>query len=394
MTTSDLQRRALLNALVAGGVTMLVGFLLVAAFGGGGPVPIASPSATSTPVVSCTPSWETVPSPDPEDGGSLLLGVSAIAADDAWAVGGTGDPVEPTRTLAIRWNGAEWDAVGTPNAGAVANRFDAVDALSPDAAWAVGRSSDGVGDAPLVAVWDGAAWGLQPLPGELGEGALTGVTALSTTDVWAAGYTGDPVAANERALLLHWDGTRWGRERIAPAIIGGGRSLLRSIAAVGPTDIWAVGYQRNRPALMHFDGTAWIRSNTDLEGRLDALGVVAPGDAWAVGTIVADLTGEEWAEYSQVREGSSLSSVSAVSAADVWAVGARSGKAEGEMKALVLRFNGGDWQPVAGESISGSETLTGVSALSDGTLLAVGYRDAGGRRSTLVLRGTTCIPAA
>jgi hypothetical protein len=394
MTAPEVQRRALVNALVAGSVTMLVGALLIAAWPSGDGTPAASQSPSPPATGACTPSWDGVPSPDPEDGGSLLLGVSAVAADDAWAVGGTGDPEEPTSTLAIRWNGAEWDVVPTPNAGAVANRFDAVDALSPDAAWAVGRTSDGVGDAPMIAVWDGATWSLQPLPAELGEGGLTGVAALSTTDVWAAGYSGNVTAGSERALLLHWDGTKWSKERIAPATIGGGRSLLRSISASGPEDVWAVGYQRNRPALVHFDGTAWTRAQADLTGTLNAIDVVDLGDAWAVGSILADLTGDEWKLDSEVGRGGTLAAVAAVSAADVWAVGGRPAQTEGELKALVVRFNGGSWEPVDGQGIPGGETLTAVSALSDGTVLAVGYRDAGGRRSTFVIRGSTCLPDA
>jgi hypothetical protein len=386
------QRRALINAAVAAGATMLLGLALVSLLFDGEEA--ALPRATpSSPAVTCAPTWEAIPSPDPQDGGSLLLGVSAVAADDAWAVGGSGDPVDPTRTLAIRWSGAEWDVVPTPNAGTVGNRFNAVDALSPDAAFAVGHSSDGVGDTPLAAAWQAGAWELLPMPDDLGEGALTGVTAIATDDVWAVGWTGDPALETERALGLHWDGSGWTRAPVIPAI-GGGRSSLTAVSALASNDVWAVGYHHNGPTVVHFDGIAWSRSTMDAEGDFLAIAAVAPGDAWVAGSDVARFDGQAWTPAGAVRGEGTVGGIDAVSPTDVWAVGVRPAGEQGEPKALVQRWDGARWALVAGTGVPGSETLTAVSALSDGTVLAVGYRDARGGRSTLVVRGATCFPGA
>ena len=43
-------------------------------------------------------SWKRVPSPTPA-GGAFLLGVAAVSARNAWAVGGG---------LILRWNGVTW----------------------------------------------------------------------------------------------------------------------------------------------------------------------------------------------------------------------------------------------------------------------------------------------
>lgn len=382
------QRRALTNAAIAGGITMLLGSALVSALSGGEPVIIASPSPSPSPSVVCAPSWDPVLSPDPEDGGSLLLGVAAVSADDAWAVGGAGDPVAPTSTLTVRWNGAEWDVVSSPNAGSVANRFDAVDALSPDAAWAVGRSSNGVGDLPTAAQWDGVSWTLLPLPADLAEGALTGVAAFATDDVWVVGYTGDAAAGLERAVALHWNGLEWEEAPVKPAI-GGGRAGLVAVSGIAPDDVWAVGYHRNQPLILRYDGRAWARSGNELREPLAGIAGVAPDDAWAVGAAIERWDGSAWTPLGTVRGEGDLRGVAAVGPQDVWAVGTRVSLDEGILKPLVQRWDGQRWALARGRA-PGSITLTAVTAVPDGTVLAVGYRDVRGTRSTFVLRATGC----
>jgi hypothetical protein len=59
-------------------------------------------------------------------------------------------------------------------------------------------------------------------------------------------------------------------------------------------------------------------------------------------------------------------------------------------RTIVLRFDGQRWGPVDGPTVPGSDALTGVDALSDGTVLAVGFKDVATGRKTLAVRGTTC----
>ncbi len=383
--------RALVNAVVAAAVTAIVGLMAVSALPEGERRPRASatPSESPSPPVACDPSWERVPSPTPEDGGALLTAVVAVAPDVAWAVGGSGDPVAPSSTLATLWNGAEWDLVATPNAGSLQNRFDAVDALSPDAAWAVGRASSGAGDVPIVAQWDGSGWTLLPSPPDVPEGALLGVAAISTDDLWVVGYSGDPALGTERALAAHWNGFEWSSIPLRPAL-GGGRSQLVAVSALSGADVWAVGYQRARPAILHFDGTSWSRSPSEVRGDVLAVAALEPDDVWAVGERIQRFDGSGWTEVGSLRPGEVLRSLAAVSPTDVWAVGTRP-TGEGELKPLVLRFDGAAWSRVRGRGVAGSVTLTGVSALPDGTLLGVGYRDGPEGRSSFALRGTTCV---
>jgi hypothetical protein len=390
MSLTTKQKAALRNAVIAGGITMLLGSVLVTLIERDQePEPNALPTPSISPAVTCRPSWGQIDTPDLEESGSLLLGVSASAPDDAWAVGGTGDPEVPASTLAIRWNGVDWDVPPSPNVGLVANRFDAVDTLSPDAAWAVGRSSNGAGNLPAIAQWDGATWAAMTLPAELDEGALTDVEAFATDDIWAVGFTGDEELKLERALALHWDGTVWRRVPMRPAL-GGGRTALLSISGIAPNDIWAVGYRHNRTAILRYDGSEWARSDANTGGALASVTSITPEDGWAAGEVLLRWDGAAWSEGGNVRNDAELRSVAAVGPDDVWAVGSRPGSGAGMLKPFVVRWDGERWTPVEGGKAPGSVVLTSVTALPDGTVLAVGYRDAKGIRRAFAVRGTTC----
>ena len=60
----------------------------------------------------------------------------------------------------------------------------------------------------------------------------------------------------------------------------------------------------------------------------------------------------------------------------------------------MYRYAGRRWVPVEGPSIPGSDALTAIDALPDGTILAVGTKDVEAGRRTLAIRGATCPPPA
>lgn len=390
------QQRALVNAIVAAATTAIVGLMVVSLLPDGEHASSTSPSPRAEspgPVASCEPSWDRVPSPTPVDGGAILTDVAVVAPDVAFAVGGSGDPVEPRATLAIIWNGAEWELVASPNAGSATNRLDAVDALSPDAAWAVGRAWSGAADVPIALQWDGGSWALLPSPSDVPEGAFLGVEAITTDEVWAVGYTGDPELGTERALAVRWNGFAWTSYPLRDAV-GSGRSALVAVAGTSGSDLWAVGYQRARPMILHYDGSAWTRSPSDVRGEALAVVALAPDEAWVVGRRIQRWDGTAWSEVA-APPGRDLMfhAVAAVGPSDVWAVGARP-NVDGVLKPLVARWDGSAWRRVPGRGVVGAVVLTGVSALPDGTLLGVGYRDGPEGRTSFAFRGTTCVAPA
>src|SRR5437763_1054163 len=91
-----------------------------------------------TPAAShaTTASWTIVPSPNPS-GSSLpneLFAVTAVAADDVWAVGQTGFP---WKALILHWQGSAWTAVPNP----CGVPLNGVTAISSTDIWAVGSAS-------------------------------------------------------------------------------------------------------------------------------------------------------------------------------------------------------------------------------------------------------------
>jgi hypothetical protein len=118
-----------------------------------------------------------------------------------------------------------------------------------------------------------------------------------------------------------------------------------------------------------------------------AIEPVTPSDAWVVP--IQRFDGAEWSAPDNLRVDGELFSVSAVSPDDLWAVGSRVGE-DGRSRAIVMRFDGRRWMSVTGPSVPGSDALTAVDALPDGTVLAVGYRDVEVGRRTLTIRGTSC----
>jgi hypothetical protein len=218
------------------------------------------------------------------------------------------------------------------------------------------------------------------------------VAAISPEDVWAVGYVGDPAASLERALVLHWDGTAWADVEIRRAT-GGGKSALVDVEGVSPTDLWAVGYQHFRPLILRFDGEAWSRSPTEIRGTLNAIEASATSEVWAVGTPIQRFDGETWTETPIRRGDAELVDVATIGGLDIWAVGSRPSREPGTTRAAVYRYGDRGWVPVEGPPVGGSDSLSAVDALPDGTLLAVGWKDVGLGRETLAIRGTSCTPA-
>ena len=131
-------------------------------------------------------SWSNVSFPLPPNGAfPNLRGVSAVSSNDIWAAGfAQWSYFEGTRSapLTYHWNGTNWSWV--PNAGKVDEYFFGVSAIAANDAWAVGDNGQ-------TQHWNGANWSrvTAPYPG-LG-GRFYAVAAASAKDVWAVGSSND-----------------------------------------------------------------------------------------------------------------------------------------------------------------------------------------------------------
>jgi hypothetical protein len=353
--------------------------------------------------------WTVIPSPNQGTMSNELLGVAAVSTNDIWSVGDfvAGPYVNTLRTLAEQWNGTAWTVVPTPNPGTSPRDYDSlqeVSATSTSDVWAVGYSGniDRYADRSLIAHFDGTSWSLARSPNHHTTQRLSGVAALSSTDAWAVGQYFDYSPYGYGALIEHWNGRTW-KEVPNPAT-----RPLYAVAALGRSNVWAVGGAQ----ILHWDGTSWQiapspqpLSGADYESR--AVAAVSAGNIWAVGyalipsgegymyqTMIEHWDGSSW----QVVGGAEpnlgtdlLFGVTALSPTGVWAVGTSGGSS------FVERWDGSAWAQVSSPDVGTSNnTLQSVAGItSTGDLWAVGeyYQDASPYQArTLVEACGACAP--
>jgi FG-GAP-like repeat/FG-GAP repeat len=241
-------------------------------------------------------SWTLVPTPNVGSGARELNGADGVASSDVWAVGASsGTTANRYKTLVEHWNGSQWQVVASPNVGT--NNFDtltSVDASSNTSAWAVGsyRTPASLGKETLrntlIERWNGTSWSVvpSPNPGTLSN-SLLGVAAIGPSNVWAVGWKLG--AQGLRSLVLHYDGTTWRAVGVPTA--GTGENVLTSISAVSANDIWAAGYyedgSQQKTLTLHYDGTSWSQvssaNGADGVSILRDIYASSPSNAWAVG---------------------------------------------------------------------------------------------------------------
>ncbi len=311
-------------------------------------------------------SWRWVDAP----GGarSLLESVSAVSSGDIWAVGQTG-----AGTLTEHWDGRRWSLVQAVNPN-TSDGFAGVAALTPTDVWAVGGSSgaDGIHIATLIEHWDGASWSLVAGPKfpRYRRTALTGIDAVSPTDIWAVGYR--QLNDRPRPLTEHWDGTSW---RVVD-IPTPPRSLIQAIptgvTAIAPDDVWITGRAWSAETTTSVASVLRALGRDTMVGRdgphfhavatIFAVDGVARDDVWAVGwrtpvgvvtnrTLTVHWDGKTWTPVPSANPAGggdqgpddALAGVTAVGADDVWAVGAMV-TTSGQSKQLMEHWNGQSWQ--------------------------------------------------
>lgn len=292
--------------------------------------------------------WTIMPSPNVGEDDNHLLAVDVVSGSDVWAVGYYLNSFGVAQTLVERWDGTQWSIIPSPNRGSLTdNELLSVEAVSPDEVWAVGYSIDdaGVGQT-LTMRWNGAEWGIVSSPNVGPEGnALRDLAVVSAGDVWAVGFSVDE---RERlnTLSLHWNGQAW---TITPSPgVGSEGSLFTGADAVAANDVWAVGYYKAntgayRALAEHWDGRAWsavpVPASSDEDQQFFSVKALSATEVWAVGraggyhdatdALVERWDGTRWrvvptADFGQATFNRFLS-VEVISPSDVWAVGIQGG---------------------------------------------------------------------
>jgi hypothetical protein len=359
-----------------------------------------------------TPAWAGAGAPRTASGGFAdgLSAVAAVSASDAWAVGIWHDPAGNEQTLTEHWKGSHWRIITSPNpAGRGAdNELDAVAATSRSSAWAVGQFWNGANWQPQIEHWNGKAWRAAKTPDPGGHAArdgLTGVTATSPSSAWAVGeYT---AGSTERALILHWNGRAW-RQAASPNPGGTHGSALTAVTAVSASSIWAVGEYWTATAektmVLHWNGRLWRHvaspnaGGSSPNGALAGVAFGSKSTAWASGsyftassvqhTLTEHWNGRRWRIVaSPDPSGPAQASVLAAIAAAgprAWAVGyASTGHT---YFPLALRWNGASWKvctvPLPAGTVGGG--IWGAGPAPSGKAWAVGEFFTGHAGLTLI----------
>jgi hypothetical protein len=145
----------------------------------------------------------------------VLNAIAGVSGTDFWIAGAGGSQLGVFGTpIVMHFDGREFKRVaflGTKL------DFGGITAITTDDAWIVGTNGS-----TLTAHWDGQVWKVVPSPGVGIFSSLTGVSAISSTEVWASGRSEESKNGNLlfNYLVEHWDGKSWTISPV-PATKGG-----------------------------------------------------------------------------------------------------------------------------------------------------------------------------
>jgi hypothetical protein len=278
----------------------------------------------------------------------------------------------------------------TPNPGKL-NELADVAAVSPSDTWAVGTYciahcsfTQPQTNRSMILHWNGAAWArvASPNPGTYDQ--LSGVAAVSATDIWAAGIYFSKAGTNP--LVLHWNGSKWQEVTVTAPVSD--VFTVNAVSVSGANDVWIAGDAGvNRNFVLHWNGKIWTRMNVATLGMFDTLtGISArsPTDAWAAGTycasgcrgggsqqtrgIILHWNGAKWRVVAVRVKNAGFSSVNALSRSDVWVTGDRP-VGRNLFTPMAAHWNGKFWSWSQDKSVSPNRLM--FSSASNGW--AVGF---------------------
>ncbi|MEX0984733.1 MAG: hypothetical protein WD096_06745 [Actinomycetota bacterium] len=129
-----------------------------------------------------------------------------------------------------------------------------------------------------------------PNPGTR-DNYLTGIVALSSTDVWVGGYSVDLAQGSGEGstLTMHWDGRAW--DVVAAPDPSRSLNIIWGMGADGTGAVWALGDYRASDHHLHalmrrWSGRTWemVEVNGLSLWSAQAVGGTASGPAWVVGS--------------------------------------------------------------------------------------------------------------
>jgi hypothetical protein len=138
--------------------------------------------------------------------------------------------------------------------------------------------------------WNGSSWSMVSMPSEPAGiyNKFSSVAAISPSNVWAVGEVENETTGSivTTALIEHWNGTAW--SVVSSPVTSTGTNLT-GVTYSSATDVWAVGTDSSGTTLtLNWNGSAWSVVSSPSAGVEIALASVAttPGGSivQAVGT--------------------------------------------------------------------------------------------------------------
>jgi hypothetical protein len=221
-----------------------------------------------------------------------LTTVRMLSATDGWALGTDSTaPVGDQPSLVFQYmkvgNSYRWEPVESLSD----TTLMALSVVSDHEVWLVGytgveewkttivrlTASDAAGASNSPAVhWDAQSW-------TVGDGQLTSISMLSSTDGWVGGAT-----PNDVGLLYHWDGRQWSQRRFAPA--GNDGTGVENLVMTGSDAGWI--YWQDGNSLYAIRNGQWYSYPLGESNRIAALAPVTPTTLLAIVISVKDINTE------------------------------------------------------------------------------------------------------
>ena len=244
-------------------------------------------------------SRQIIPGMDPALIDTVLNAVAMVSASDWWVAGYTqASSTAPRQTLVLRNVGNAWSVIPSDNP-AGSNSLDSIRADASGDIWAVGHSESASGSQTLVERYNGTRFVTVPSPSpRAGANDLFGVAPIGPNAAWAVGQTSDSTATGAvyDNLIEHWDGTSW---KVVPAPANStGSALLADVVTISPQNAWIVG------GYLDVNNHLQTLAANECAGA-PTITTVTPGSGPVTGGTTVVLTGTNLATTSAVSFGGS-----------------------------------------------------------------------------------------
>lgn len=246
---------------------------------------------------------------------------------------GDGSPDRRADTVGSTFRMAVDEHYGRPGN---ASGYSVILVTGTQQAWAFGGTNPGGPSAPVAAGWNGTTMSPAALPSGLAS-FISDASATSDSDIWAASQYG--------RYILHYDGSSWQVARRWP------NGQITGLNAISPTDVWAFGTTgagSSDIGTWHFDGVSW-QHVAGLANSVCRASAVSSDDIWAIAASPASYSilqfdGTTW---HPVPTGAALAGLQprdilASSASDVWVLADEVGTSGG-VRLVLLHWNGAAW---------------------------------------------------